>query len=203
MMLAAEANLLMLAGGLRVKARVQHPQVKPRKDRAGWPWVFRYWCDEIQPDGAIKTLRKYQAVGPSKGEGAITKKQAEVERDKFLAKLNAPTVETAVTQVATTGVALFGEIAKMYQHGYLGRENQIAKPTRVKEIFYLDKYIVPQVGKVPPQPDSAQSSGGLASHDLRFVVDHAWRPRDHEPNFQSRGGSWFVGGGQAKSGEQG
>lgn len=147
MMLAAEANLRMLAGGLRVKARVQHPQVKPRKDRAGWPWVFRYWCDEIQPDGGVKTLRKYQAVGPSKGQGAITKKEAEVERDKFLAKLNAPTVETAVTQVASTGVALFGEIAKMYQQGYLGRHHQIAKPTRVKEIFYLDKYIVPKWAK--------------------------------------------------------
>ena len=42
MMLATEGNLHTLAGGLRVKARVQHPQVKPRKDRQGWPWIFRY-----------------------------------------------------------------------------------------------------------------------------------------------------------------
>src|ERR1017187_7951296 len=109
MMLGTEANLHMLAGGLRVKARVQHPQVKPRKDRQGWPWVFRYWSDEIQPDGSVKLMRKYQAVGASKAEGAITKKQAEIERDKFLAKLNAPTVEVATEQVATTGVAFFGE----------------------------------------------------------------------------------------------
>src|SRR5262249_43830283 len=134
-------NLHMLAGGLRVKARVQHPQVKPRRDRDGWPWVFRYWYDEVQPDGTVKTLRKYQALGPSKGDGAITKKQAEVERDKFLAKLNAPTLEVAVEQVAATGVALFGEVAKMYEAGYLGRENQIAKPTRAKEKFYLTEYI--------------------------------------------------------------
>src|ERR1035437_2078801 len=113
-MLDAEGSLHMLAGGLRVKARVQHPQVKPRKDRQGWPWVFRYWSDEIQPDGSAKTLRKYQSVGLSKGEGAITKKQAEIERDKFLAKLNAPTVEAAVEKLATTGVAQFGEVAKMY-----------------------------------------------------------------------------------------
>ena len=148
MMLGPEGNVLVLAGGLQVKVRVQHPQVKPRKDRQGWPWVFRYWSDEIQPDGTIKTLRKYQSVGPSKGEGAITKKQAEIERDKFLAKLNAPTVEAAVEQVAATGVALFGEVAKMYEDGYLGRENQIAKPTRVKEKFYLDEYIVPRWGKL-------------------------------------------------------
>jgi integrase len=148
MMFRPEGNLQALAGGLRVKARVQHPQVKPRKDREGWPWVFRYWHDEIQADGSIKTLRKYQAVGPSKGDGAITKKQAEVERDKFLAKLNAPTVEVAAEKAATTGVALFSEVAKMYEGGYLGRENQIAKPTRVKETFYLTEYIVPRWGKL-------------------------------------------------------
>lgn len=146
MMFAPEGNVLRLAGGLQVKARVQHPQVKPRKDRQGWPWVFRYWSDEIQPDGIIKTLRKYQAVGPSKGEGALTKKQAEFERDQFLAKLNAPTVEAAVEQAASTGVVFFGEVAKMYKEGYLGRRNQIAKPTRVKEEFYLDRYIMPRWG---------------------------------------------------------
>lgn len=129
-----------------MKARVQHPQVKPRKDRSGWPWVFRYRADEPQGDGSFKELRKYQAVGPSKGDGALTKKQAEIERDKFLAKLNSPTTDIAVQQVAATGVALFGEIAKMYEEGYLGRENQISRPTREKEGFYLREYLVPKWG---------------------------------------------------------
>lgn len=136
----------MLVGGLRVKARVQHPQVRPRKDRPGCPWVFRYRFDEVQPDGTVKTLRKYQEIGPSKGDGAITKKHAEIERDKFLAKLNAPTTEEAVQQVAATGVALFGEVARMYEEGYLGREHQIARPTREKETFYLNQHIVPRWG---------------------------------------------------------
>ena len=148
MMFATEGNLHMLAGGLRVKARVQHPQVKPRKDRQGWPWVFRYWADEIQPDGTVKTLRKYQAVGPSKGEGAITKKQAEIERDKFLAKLNAPTVEAAVQQVAATGVALFGEVAKMYEEGYLGRTTRSPSQPARRKTFYLHQYIVPRWGEL-------------------------------------------------------
>ena len=147
MILGPQGNLHMLAGGLRVKARVQHPQVKPRKDRDGWPWIFRYRSDEIQPDGSVKELRKYQAVGPSKGDNAITKKQAEVERDKFLAKLNAPTSEVAEKQVASTGVAFFGEIAKMYEEGYLARASQIARPTREKEEFYLRQYIVPKWGE--------------------------------------------------------
>src|SRR5580658_2086928 len=99
-MLATEGNLHRLSGGLRVKARVQYPQVKPRKDRQGWPWVFRYRSDEVQPGGSVRTLRKYQEIAPSKGDGAITKRQAEIERDKFLGKLNAPTIEAAVDQVA-------------------------------------------------------------------------------------------------------
>src|SRR5580704_8325142 len=146
MMLPSEANLHMLAGGLRVTARVQHPQVKPRRDRAGWPWVFRYRADEIQPDGSVKTLRKYQEIGPSKGDDAITKKQAEIDRDVFLAKLNAPSMEVAVQQVASTGVALFGKVAAMYIEGYLARENQIARPTREKELLYLRLYIIPKWG---------------------------------------------------------
>lgn len=140
------ANLHMLTGGLRIKVRVQHPQVKPRKDRQGAPWVFRYWHDEIGPDGAQKTLRKYQVVGTSKGDGAITRKEAEIERDKFLAKINSPSIEIAEKQIATTGVALFRPVAEMYKQGYLGRVNQIATPTREKEVFYLDTYITPKWG---------------------------------------------------------
>ena len=121
-----------------MKARVQHPQVKPRKDREGAPWVFRYRHDVIQADGSVRTLRKYQEVGRSKGDGAITKKQAEVERDRFLAKLNAATADEAVQQVVATGVAFFSEVARMYEEGYLGREQQISTPTREKETFYLE-----------------------------------------------------------------
>jgi len=129
-----------------VKARVQHPKVQEKKCREGWMWFFRYWADEAQPDGSVKTVRKKQAIAPSRGAGKITKKEAEVGRDKFLSRLNAPTVEVAVQQVASTGVALFGEVARMYEEGYLERENQIAKPTRAKEKFYLREYIVPKWG---------------------------------------------------------
>ena len=131
-----------------MKVRVQHPGVKPRKDRAGWPWIFRYYDDEIQPDGSVKVLRRYHEIAPSKGDRAITKKQAEIGRDKFLAKLNAATVGVAVEQVSTTGVAFFGEVAQMYEDGYLGRENQISKPTREKQKFYLDSYIAPRWGEL-------------------------------------------------------
>lgn len=102
LMRRTRGHVHVLAGGLQVKARVQHPQVKPRKDRQGWPWVFRYWADEIGPDGCMTTVRKYQAVGPSKGKGAITKKEAEIARDRFLSKVNAPSTDVAVKQIAST-----------------------------------------------------------------------------------------------------
>lgn len=34
----------------------------------------------------------------------------------------------------------------MYEEGYLARANQITKPTRDKETFYLTEYIVPKWG---------------------------------------------------------
>lgn len=146
MMLASEANLHILTGGLRVKARVQHPEVNPRKDRKGHPWIFRYWADVLQADGSYKEVRKYREIAPSKGDGAITKKQAEIERDQFLAKLNAPTTDAAIQQVIVTGAALFSVVAEMYKAGYLRRQNQIATPTRKKDEFYLREYIVPKWG---------------------------------------------------------
>ncbi len=141
-----EGTLQALTGGLKVKVRVQHPKVQEKKFREGWKWIFRYWSDEAQADGSVRTVRKVHEVGLSRGNDKISKKEAEVERDRFFAKLNAPTVEAAVEQVAATGVALFGEVARMYQAGYLGREKQIAKPTRVKEEFYLEKHLIPKWG---------------------------------------------------------
>jgi integrase len=85
-------------------------------------------------------------VGPSKGDGALTRKEAEIERDRFLAQLNAPSNDAAVKQIASRGVAFFSAVVRMYEHGYLAREDQISTPTREKELFYLRKYILPRWG---------------------------------------------------------
>jgi integrase len=140
-----DGTLRSLIGERKVRARVQHPQVTTRKERPGAPWVFRYWTDVPQPDGSLKPLRKYQELGASKGPNAITKKQAEIERDRMLAKLNAPSVEIAVEQIAATGAAVFKDVANIYEQGYLNRK-QIATPTRKKEQFYLRQYILPRWG---------------------------------------------------------
>jgi integrase len=141
-----EGILQALSGGLKVKVRVQHPKILEAKFRDGWKWFFRYYADEVQADGSIKTVRKKHAVGFSRGDDKISKKQAEVERDKFLARQNAPTAEAAVEKVAATGVALISEIARVYEEGYLSREKQLAKATRYKQRHILESYIVPKWG---------------------------------------------------------
>src|ERR1035438_9226389 len=104
-MLLNEGNLQSLTGGLRLKVRIQHPEVHERTDRGGSYWYFRYWDDVLQADGTMKPVRRFHVVGPSKGETRLSKKQAEVERDKFLATINKPSIQEKVAD----GLALFSK----------------------------------------------------------------------------------------------
>jgi len=77
----------LLTGVTALKKRVQHPTVHEWKDRGRFYWFFRYRHDEVLPDGSIKTTRKFHTIGPSRGEGAMSRKEASVVRDDFLAGL--------------------------------------------------------------------------------------------------------------------
>src|SRR5271169_344833 len=107
-MLQHDGNLQALTGGLKLKIRIQHPGVHERTDRGGSYWYFRYWEDLLVNDGTTKAIRKFHTLGPSKGDTKLSKKQAEVERDKFLAKINKPTVQEKVAD----GLALFGKFVE-------------------------------------------------------------------------------------------
>src|ERR1019366_4103764 len=74
-MLLNEGNLQSLTGGLRLKVRIQHPEVHERADRGGSYWYFRYWDDVLQADGTMQAVRKFQVLGPSKGENRLAKKR--------------------------------------------------------------------------------------------------------------------------------
>jgi integrase len=143
MIRADQANLLRLTGGWPLKTRVQHPKVHERTDRAGYSWFFRAWVDLYQPDHSVKACRRYFGLGPSRGPNSIAKKEAEVERDKILMKLNTPTVQQALAK----GPVLFGELARMYKESYLEREDQISRPTREKEQSHLNLHIIPKWGR--------------------------------------------------------
>src|SRR5277367_374224 len=145
-MLLNDANIQSLTGGLRLKVRVQHPGIHERTDRGGTYWFFRYWDDVLQPGGQAKAVRKFRVIGPSKGDNRLSKKQAEVERDKFLAKINKPTVQEKVAD----GLVLFSKMVEKYKATHVEAQVAgrflLAKPTRLKYVIHLDQRIVPRWG---------------------------------------------------------
>ena len=144
-----DAILLSLTGGVKLKMRIQHPQVHQRTDRKGSYWFFRYWHDELLHDGSVKTSRKFQTIGPSTGEHKLTKRQAEAERDRVLVGLNtAPTrIEAAIQAKAPleVGAILFGKLAEMWREDYVDNPKvKLATPTREKYRTRLDHHILPR-----------------------------------------------------------
>jgi integrase len=146
LILLNEGNLQSLTGGLRLKIRIQHPSVHERTDRGGTYWFFRYWEDVLCEDGATKAIRKFRVVGPSKGETRLSKKEAEVERDKFLATINKPSIQEKVAD----GLALFSKMVEKYRAAHVEAQVAgrflLAKPTRLKYILHLEQRIVPRWG---------------------------------------------------------
>src|ERR1700693_5063772 len=137
MMFETKGNLQSLTGGFPLKVRIQHPDVHERTDRGGSYWFFRYWDDVLQPDGSTKTVRKFHTVGPSKGENRLSKKQAELQRDKFLATINKPTIHEKLAD----GLVVFTKMVEKYKAAHV--EAQVAgrfllsKPTRLKYFLHL------------------------------------------------------------------
>ena len=105
--------------------------------------------------------RRYHEIAPSKGHGAITKKQAEVERDKVLAKLNAPTTEEAVQQVAATGVVFLGEVARITRG--VSRPRAANRKTNPRKRDVLSKAVHRSaLGRFSAQSNPAKSNRRLA-----------------------------------------
>ena len=129
-----------------MKIRIQHPGVHERTDRGGSYWYFRYWEDVLQKDGTTKSVRKFHTVGPSKGDDRLSKKQAEIARDKFLATINKPTIQEKVAD----GLVLFSKMVEKYRAAHVEAEAAgrflLAKPTRDKYIIHLEQRLVPQWG---------------------------------------------------------
>src|SRR5436190_9510865 len=134
---AHKGTLLELTGGVQLKQRVQHPKVHERKDRGTYYWFFRYRHDELLRDGKIKTTRKFHTIGPSRGESAIGKKQAEIKRDGFLAESNAAPTRCEAAVIASQPVEvtaiLFGKLAELWRKDYVDNTKvKLATPTREK-----------------------------------------------------------------------
>jgi hypothetical protein len=133
-----------------LRLRMQHPKVHQRQEGGESYWYFRYWHDELLPNGLMKTSRKFQRIGPSKGEAALTRVQAEAERDKILERLKAVPVPTAplVNPPVEVGAILFGKLAEMWEWDYLervvGGKQMVAASTREKYRNHLHNHILPR-----------------------------------------------------------
>jgi integrase len=123
--------------------------VHQRTDRKGTYWFFRYWHDVLLPDGSIKTTRKFHTIGPSRGEDALSKREAEAQRDQVLARLNtAPTRAQASVRTQEpleVGAIVFGKLAEMWREDYVDNAKiRLAEPTRIKYASRLDCHILPR-----------------------------------------------------------
>jgi integrase len=146
--------LLLLTGGTRLKQRVQHPKVQECRDYERWYWFFRYWDDEVLPDRTTKPVRKRHVVGPSKGKDALTHKQAEIERDRFLSGLYcAPAAAQPLSpgsepQAPRPEDIIFGKLAQLWLDDYVEKiaagRPMVAAPTRAKYNNALTNHIVPR-----------------------------------------------------------
>ena len=152
MMRADKGTLLALTGGVRLVQRVQRPKVHERQDRGTRYWFFRYRVDEVLPDGSVKTKRKFHTIGPSRGDRALTRRRAEVERDRVLAGLNTPTTRSeaavAANQPIDPAMIIFGKLAELWRRDYVEREvggkPLIAVSTRSKYTSHLENHILPR-----------------------------------------------------------
>jgi len=145
----AQATLRVLTGGAELKQRVQHPKINECRERGSPYWFFRYWQDEMLPDGSIKSARKRQIVGPSRGPNAISRKDAETERDNFLAKLTGVHARPeAVASVQEAGAIVFGRLAQMWRTDFVERDaagrSLIASTTKAKYLNCLVNHILPR-----------------------------------------------------------
>jgi len=159
-----------------LRLRTPCPKVHLHEGRGQALWSFHYWRDERQSSGMVKTTRQVCRIGPAKGKNALTKKQAEAERDRFLEAL-AGTCHPKEPLVLppNAGDILFGTLAEIWEWDYVervvGGKSLIAVSTKGKYLNHLHNHILPS-GRQHPS----------ASFALKVVLD--W--------LQTESGSWFM-----------
>jgi len=142
-----------------LKQRVQHPDVHERKDRGQYYWHFRYREDVIQPDGSVKTIRRFHTIGPSRDKAnPISHKKACQMRDDFLAGKRATPALAPPRQDGAPpptepekpnpGRIIFGKLAELWRTDYVERvaagKFLLARPTREKYASAMDIHILPR-----------------------------------------------------------
>ena len=133
-----------------MRLRNQQPNVHRCSDGSEPYWCFRYWRDELLPNGLLHTTREVHRIGPVQGAGALTRKQAEAERDRFMEELSATLLRQAPVTVSTENPAttLFGTLAELWEWDYVeavvGGKSLVAASTKEKYRNHLHNHILPR-----------------------------------------------------------
>jgi integrase len=136
--------------GHHLRLRDQRPKVRRCKDDAEVYWYFRYWHDELIGNGLVQTTRRAHRIGPAQGAGALSRKQAESERDRFIEQLSAMRLREAPVVVPTDnpGTTLFGTLAELWEWDYVeatvGGRRLVAASTKDKYRNHLHNHILPR-----------------------------------------------------------
>ena len=149
MMALDKGTLLSLTGGVKLKQRVQHPKVHGVRIVARTIGSSATDMTSCCRTGPSRPPGNSTTVGPSRGEQAIPKKQAEHKRDLFLADVNAAPTRCEAAVVASQPVEvtaiLFGNLAEMWRKDYVDNPKvKLTTPTREKYRSRLDNHILPR-----------------------------------------------------------
>lgn len=137
-----DGKVVSLSGGVILKARNQHPEVQEKKGARGSYWFIRYREDQIQPDRSVKAIRRRHILGPSKGDKALSKKEATQKRDEFF-QARVPMARIA----ATKGLITFEQAARMYMESFLNRKNKVELSTLNSQTSQIEKHLIPAWGE--------------------------------------------------------
>ena len=133
-----------------MKLRDYQPKVNRHTEGAECYWCFRYWRDELAANGLTRTSREVHRIGPAEGAGALTRKEAEVERDRFIKQLSATPLRQAPVVVPTEnpGMTLFGTLAELWEWDYVeatvGGKHLVAASTKEKYRNHLHNHVLPR-----------------------------------------------------------
>ena len=130
----------------------QRPMVQECLDRGAPYWFFRYREEQVLLNGAVKTTRKRHILAPSQGRYALSRRQAEAARDRFMAELQAPPLLAASACVPASPARAtdltFGQLATVWRRDFVegqgGGRALVAASTRSKYIRHLQNHILPR-----------------------------------------------------------
>lgn len=109
-----------LTGNLSLKRRIQHPTIKEETNVREPYWFIRVFEPVVRRGGAVDEVRKKYILGPSRGDSALGVKEAQLQADKILARVNGlmqPPEKKGQTPLGD--FILFERLVEMFREGHM------------------------------------------------------------------------------------